>query len=58
MCARDCGYDGEPVCGSDGLVYQNQCQMEVAACRNSTQIERVPMAQCTVGKASSHAYTT
>ncbi|KAJ6664317.1 hypothetical protein lerEdw1_008536 [Lerista edwardsae] len=49
MCSRDCGYDGEPVCGSDGLVYQNHCQMEVAACRNSTRIEQVPMAQCTVG---------
>uniref|UniRef100_A0A4W6G5M4 Kazal-like domain-containing protein n=1 Tax=Lates calcarifer TaxID=8187 RepID=A0A4W6G5M4_LATCA len=27
-CYRDCGYDGEPVCGSDGQLYQNQCQME------------------------------
>ncbi|KAG8126756.1 putative C3 and PZP-like alpha-2-macroglobulin domain-containing protein [Naja naja] len=50
MCSRDCGYDGELVCGSDGLIYQNHCQMEVAACRNSTQIEQVPMAQCVVAK--------
>lgn len=50
MCSRDCGYDGELVCGSDGLIYQNHCQMEVAACRNSTQIEQVLMAQCVVGK--------
>ncbi|KAG8454856.1 hypothetical protein GDO86_001179 [Hymenochirus boettgeri] len=47
MCYRDCGYDGDPVCGSDGEVYQNQCQMEVTACRNSTRIERVPMSHCT-----------
>lgn len=45
-CYRDCGYDGEPVCGSDGRLYQNQCQMEVAACRNGTRIEQVPLAQC------------
>ncbi|KAH0625707.1 hypothetical protein JD844_033906 [Phrynosoma platyrhinos] len=51
MCARDCGYDGEPVCGSDGRPYQNHCQMEVAACRNSTQIEQVPMSQCGTGTA-------
>ncbi|XP_039622768.1 C3 and PZP-like alpha-2-macroglobulin domain-containing protein 8 isoform X2 [Polypterus senegalus] len=45
-CYRDCGYDGEPVCASDGVVYQNQCQMEVAACRNTTHIEQVPMSRC------------
>ncbi|XP_054646446.1 C3 and PZP-like alpha-2-macroglobulin domain-containing protein 8 [Dunckerocampus dactyliophorus] len=45
-CYRDCGYDGEPVCGSDGQVYQNQCQMEVFSCRNGTRIKQVPMAQC------------
>ncbi|XP_018112272.1 C3 and PZP-like alpha-2-macroglobulin domain-containing protein 8 [Xenopus laevis] len=47
MCYRDCGYDGDPVCGSDGTVYQNQCQLDVTACRNNTRIERVPMSQCT-----------
>uniref|UniRef100_A0A8B9H8M1 C3 and PZP like alpha-2-macroglobulin domain containing 8 n=2 Tax=Astyanax mexicanus TaxID=7994 RepID=A0A8B9H8M1_ASTMX len=45
-CYRDCGYDGEPVCGSDGQLYQNQCQLEVSACRNGTRIEQVPLSQC------------
>ncbi|TRY62333.1 hypothetical protein DNTS_025869, partial [Danionella cerebrum] len=45
-CYRDCGYDGEPVCGSDGQIYQNQCQMEVTACRNSTRIEQMPFGHC------------
>ncbi|KAL1022981.1 hypothetical protein UPYG_G00035010 [Umbra pygmaea] len=45
-CYRDCGYDGELVCGSDGHLYQNQCQMEVFACRNGTRIEQVSMSQC------------
>ncbi|XP_061833863.1 C3 and PZP-like alpha-2-macroglobulin domain-containing protein 8 isoform X1 [Nerophis lumbriciformis] len=45
-CYRDCGYEGEPVCGSDGQVYQNQCQMEAFACRNGTRIKQVPMAHC------------
>ncbi|XP_063770568.1 C3 and PZP-like alpha-2-macroglobulin domain-containing protein 8 isoform X2 [Pseudophryne corroboree] len=47
MCYRDCGYDGDPMCGSDGVLYQNPCQMEVTACRNNTRIERVAMSQCT-----------
>ncbi|XP_076880650.1 C3 and PZP-like alpha-2-macroglobulin domain-containing protein 8 isoform X3 [Brachyhypopomus gauderio] len=45
-CYRDCGYDGEPVCGSDGQLYQNQCQLEASACRNGTRIEQVPLGQC------------
>lgn len=49
-CYRDCGYDGEPVCGSDGQLYQNQCQMEVYACRNGTRIKQVPLSQCPNGK--------
>lgn len=51
-CYRDCGYDGEPVCGSDGQLYQNQCQMEVFACRNGTRIKQVPLSQCPHSKCS------
>lgn len=51
-CYRDCGYDGELVCGSDGHLYQNQCQMEVFACRNGTRIEQVLMSQCPQSKTS------
>jgi len=51
-CYRDCGYDGEPVCGSDGQLYQNQCQMEVFACRNGTRIKQVPPSQCPHSKSS------
>ncbi|XP_063003438.1 C3 and PZP-like alpha-2-macroglobulin domain-containing protein 8 [Elgaria multicarinata webbii] len=53
LCSRDCGSDGDPVCGSDGLLYQNHCRMEVAACRNSTRVEQVPVAQCAGGAAES-----
>nr|XP_034973051.1 C3 and PZP-like alpha-2-macroglobulin domain-containing protein 8 [Zootoca vivipara] len=49
-CSRDCGSDREPICASDGLVYPNHCQMEVAACGNGTRIEQVPMAQCAAGQ--------
>ncbi|KAM6962537.1 C3 and PZP-like alpha-2-macroglobulin domain-containing protein 8 [Aplochiton taeniatus] len=48
-CYRDCGYDGGPVCGSDGRLYQNQCQLDVFACRNGTRIEQVPLSQCPQG---------
>ncbi|KAK7889726.1 hypothetical protein WMY93_025286 [Mugilogobius chulae] len=51
-CYRDCGYEGEPVCGSDGQLYQNKCQMDVFACRNGTQIKQVPLSIC------SHTVTT
>lgn len=51
-CYRDCGYDGEPVCGSDGQLYQNLCQMEVFACRNGTRIKQVPLSQCPHSKSS------
>ncbi|KAJ7415213.1 C3 and PZP-like alpha-2-macroglobulin domain-containing protein 8 [Willisornis vidua] len=50
LCSRDCGYDGEPMCGSDGNIYPNHCQMEVASCRNNTSIEQMPMAQCSASK--------
>lgn len=53
-CYRDCGYDGEPVCGSDGQIYQNLCQMEVFACRNGTRIKQVPPSQCPRGKSSAN----
>lgn len=49
-CHRDCGYDGDPVCGSDGQLYQNLCQMEVFACRNGTRIKQVPLSQCPQSK--------
>ncbi|XP_060089087.1 C3 and PZP-like alpha-2-macroglobulin domain-containing protein 8 [Heteronotia binoei] len=52
LCARDCGYDGDPVCSSEGLLYQNRCQMEVAACRNGTRLQQVSMAQCSGGDKS------
>ncbi|MEQ2278048.1 hypothetical protein XENORESO_011763 [Xenotaenia resolanae] len=51
-CYRDCGYDGEPICGSDGQLYQNQCQMEVFSCRNGTRIKQVPLFQCSQSKYS------
>ncbi|XP_078742084.1 C3 and PZP-like alpha-2-macroglobulin domain-containing protein 8 [Lampetra fluviatilis] len=52
-CYRDCGYDGEPVCGSDGVLYPNRCQLEVAACRNNTRLEQVPVAHCAASQVSS-----
>uniref|UniRef100_A0A6I8P7H9 C3 and PZP like alpha-2-macroglobulin domain containing 8 n=2 Tax=Ornithorhynchus anatinus TaxID=9258 RepID=A0A6I8P7H9_ORNAN len=58
MCSRDCGYDGDPVCGSDGAIYQNHCQMEVAACRNNTRIEQVSLSHCSAAENSQDAKET
>lgn len=56
-CYRDCGYDGEPVCGSDGQLYQNLCQMEVFACRNGTRIKQISPSQCPHGEKNSQSET-
>lgn len=33
VCVDDCEDTGEPVCASDGEVYQNECQMKALACQ-------------------------
>ncbi|XP_042223815.1 agrin-like isoform X1 [Homarus americanus] len=33
-CHKDCGSTYRPVCGTNGVTYDNRCEQEIAACRN------------------------
>ena len=47
----------DPVCGSDGLNYGNQCEMQQAACRANMSIVEVDASNCDNGKATFHVLT-
>lgn len=32
VCQRDCPYRKKPICGTDGMVYENHCELHRAAC--------------------------
>lgn len=51
-CERTCSYGGPPVCGSDGLRYDNYCHMEVAACQKDEIIKILPLENCNVPQPS------
>ncbi|TKC50091.1 hypothetical protein EI555_001173, partial [Monodon monoceros] len=45
-CARDCTTSGDPVCGSDGVVYASTCHLQEAACRERVRLEPAPPGRC------------
>ncbi|CAK8682027.1 unnamed protein product [Clavelina lepadiformis] len=38
-CSHDCGFEGPPACGSNGVLYINRCRMEAAACELNLRVE-------------------
>nr|ADI96222.1 Kazal-type serine proteinase inhibitor 2 [Procambarus clarkii] len=38
LCARYCGSISQPVCGSNGVTYYNQCMLEIAQCNDDTLV--------------------
>ncbi|GMS83831.1 hypothetical protein PENTCL1PPCAC_6006 [Pristionchus entomophagus] len=37
-CSKQCTFDDEPVCATDGKTYQNECLMSVEACRSDREL--------------------
>ncbi|XP_025845481.2 C3 and PZP-like alpha-2-macroglobulin domain-containing protein 8 isoform X1 [Vulpes vulpes] len=45
-CARDCSARGDPVCGSNGVVYTSACHLQEAACLGRVRLEPAPPGRC------------
>ena len=45
-CRSDCSADADPVCGSDGKTYDNECRLRVEACRKRREIRCAYLAEC------------
>nr|XP_025845485.1 C3 and PZP-like alpha-2-macroglobulin domain-containing protein 8 isoform X5 [Vulpes vulpes] len=45
-CARDCSARGDPVCGSNGVVYPSACHLQEAACLGRVRLEPAPPGRC------------
>ncbi|KAF3829306.1 hypothetical protein GH733_003570 [Mirounga leonina] len=45
-CARYCRAGGDPVCGSDGVVYTSACHLREAACLGRARLEPAPPRRC------------
>ncbi|XP_041654649.1 agrin isoform X2 [Cheilinus undulatus] len=46
LCPSECVNSHQPVCGSDGVTYQSECDLHVQACKDQTDIRVVSQGEC------------
>ena len=46
QCNEICTADWNPVCGSDGTTYPNECSLEVEACKTGKKLSVIKQGQC------------
>ena len=46
VCPFLCPHDYEPVCGTDGRTYHNQCEMEKHGCQQNKDIDALHTGEC------------
>lgn len=46
VCASECVYSYQPVCGSDGITYNSECELHVRACKEQMDLRVVSQGEC------------
>lgn len=55
-CIQSCTFELSEVCGSDGVTYQNECELKRAACLNKNQLEIAKRGPCPRTKCIPHCH--